>query len=445
MLHYAFEPGVANARFSEALWGSYVEANGLFADAVASVHKEGDLLWVQEQVRYAKPTDPATNHTQPLTPDNPAPSASYHLTILPRLLRDRPQCSAADAAIGFFLHTPMPSAEVFALLPTRREVLRGMLACDLAGFHTHDYARNFLRACKADLPDATVLASSVLVAHPGRRATRCVVRADPIGIEPSAFEAAVAEPAAQKLLETYAAKYTGQHVICAVDRLDPIKGVEHRLLGFQALLQRHRELIGKVALIQVAVPSRADVGAYKELTASVNTLVGEINAEFSTLAWSPVAFLYRSVEPAELAALYALADVCLVTSVRDGFNLVACEYVACQSSRAAAAAAEPASALRPPGVLVLSEFAGAAQSLAGALRVNPWSLDDLVSTTHRALTMPALERCLRHKKSAADVSLHTSRSWASAFVAELSQRADEREREAACAEEAQSDCCSLTV
>ena len=441
-MHYAFEPGVANARFSEALWGSvstpakaspppsrysptccaaltrttipqYVEANGLFADAVASVHKEGDLLWVQD----------------------------YHLTILPRLLRERQQCSAAKAAIGFFLHTPMPSAEVFALLPTRREVLRGMLACDLTGFHTHDYSRNFLRACKADLPDVTVLASSVLVARPGQRATRCVVRADPIGIEPSAFEAAVAEPAAQKLLATYAAKYVGQNVICAVDRLDPIKGVEHRLLGFQALLQRHRELIGKVTLIQVAVPSRADVGAYKDLTASVNTLVGEINAEFSTLAWTPIAFLYRSVEPAELAALYALADVCLVTSVRDGFNLVACEYVACQSSRAAAAAATPTSSSQAPGVLVLSEFAGAAQSLAGALRVNPWSLDDLVTTTHRALTMPALERSLRHKKSAADVNLHTSRSWASAFVAELSELADEREREAAGAKEAPIDTC----
>ena len=333
----------------------------------------------------------------------------YHLFLLPQLLRRRRP--GPTATIGFFLHTPFCAADVFALLPPRREVLIGILGSDVVCFHTFDFARAFLRSCQKVLGGHCVATpSSVQLVMPLKRrgssggsggggggdagtsaaapvaaaaaaaaatTTTTLVRASPIGIEPDVFLELATNPATAALLDTYCRKYGSvlaaatalpppggepkpagpspaaaampaaalpaalaappsaapvvpaalpmaaptappTRIIVAVDRLDPIKGVVHRLLAFQALLRRHPEWVGSVVMIQVAVPSRADVAAYAALTARVNGLVGEINSQFATLSYTPLQHLYRSVSQHELAALYALADVCLVTSLRDG-------------------------------------------------------------------------------------------------------------------------------
>ena len=252
--------------------------------------------------------------------------------------------------------------------------------------------------------------------------------AAPAGGEP---EASASSAASAALALAGSPRAEAVRVIVAVDRLDPIKGVVHRLLALQALLRGHREWRGRVALVQVCVPSRADVQAYAALTSRVNELVGAINAEFGSLSWTPVQYLYRSVAPAELAALYALADVCLVTSLRDGFNLVSNEFVAVQASGVACA-----NRRNVPGVLVLSEFAGAAQSLAGALRVNPHDLVGTVATVLRALAMSDVERKLRHERNIRYIVSHTSRAWAVGLVDQLRALADKKDLEAAAAVEA---------
>lgn len=318
-----------------------------------------------------------------------------------------------------------------------------------------DYARHFLSSCARTLQGVEASPSSITFRG---RTTTCGVW--PIGIEPDNFITMVKSEPAQMKLNELCVRFAGMRVMVAVDRLDPIKGVPHRLLGLDALFRRHPEWIGKVVMIQVAVPSRTDVDAYQALTQTVNTLIGRINAEFGTLSYTPgectqrggwlpvrqlgllvvdaliinvavwtvrvsshdfspptppspiaVHYLYRSVDPSELAALYTVADAALVTSLRDGMNLVSFEYVACQS--------QPCANRTSPGVLVLSEFAGAAQSLAGALRCNPWNPNEVAETLHAALTLSAADRQLRHDKLYSYVSVHTAPAWALAYVSAM--------------------------
>lgn len=274
----------------------------------------------------------------------------------------------------------------------------GILHCDQIGFHTYDYVRHFLSACTRILglptfPNGTEFA--------GRRVH---VRTYPIGIEPSQFEEGLRRESVQERIKLLERRFNGVKIIVGVDRLDYIKGMPQKLHGLETFLGDHPEWIGKVVLIQIAVPSRQDVEEYQNLRAAVNEAVGRINGRFGTVESMPIHLLHQSVSFEELCALYAVSDLCLVTSTRDGMNLVSYEYIACQQER--------------NGVMVLSEFAGAAQSLNGSLIVNPWDRFAVADAIQVALTMDAETRHANFERLSSYVKKHTASWWGRSFVNE---------------------------
>ncbi|KAE9000953.1 Alpha,alpha-trehalose-phosphate synthase [UDP-forming] A [Phytophthora fragariae] len=377
IFHYVplplFRPG-SEKKFDFRQWDAYKLANKRFAQAVNQVYREGDFVWVHD----------------------------YHLMMLPSLLRSRqPQCK-----IGWFLHTPFPTAEMYRMLPVGREILEGLLGADLLGFHTYDYARHFIAAC-ARVPGASTTPKGIELGD-----HFSAIGVFPIGIDPEHFEDILKSDVTQKRIEELTAKFAGCKVIIGVDRMDYIKGIPHKLLAMERFLSLYPERCKDVVLIQIGVPSRTGVQEYQHLAASVNEMVGRINGRFGTLTHSPVHYIHRSVAPSELVALYNLADVCLVTSIRDGMNLVSHEYVMCQSQ-----SCEPHR--EGPGVLILSEFAGSAQSLSGAIRVNPWNTTDMANALGYALELPLMEREYRQTNLYRYVKTHTASFWGRSFLTDL--------------------------
>jgi trehalose 6-phosphate synthase len=245
------------------------------------------------------------------------------------------------------------------------------------------------------------------------------VAAFPIGIDPEKFVEGLENPSVQERIRILERKFEGVKLIVGVDRLDYIKGVPQKLHALEVFLTEHPEWIGRVVLVQVAVPSRQDVEEYQNLRAVVNELVGRINGRFGTVEFMPIHFLHQSVPFEELTALYAVSDACLVSSTRDGMNLVSYEYIATQRKR--------------HGVMILSEFTGAAQSLNGALIVNPWNTEELAGAIHDAVTMSPESREINFKKLEKYVFKYTSAWWGESFVSELvriSQHADKKQKRA---------------
>ncbi len=351
-------------------WDAYVAANARFADAVVRHHRRGDVVWVHD----------------------------YQLMLVPAMLRAR----VPDARIGFFLHIPFPSAEIFAALPQRAELLRGLLAADLVGFHTATYARHFARSVLRVLDtEADEVESPTRIEH-ANGVTR--VGVFPMGVDAAAIGAEAAgrnvDDAIRQLRPT-----ADEALFLGVDRLDYTKGIPRRLLAFEQLLVEHPELHDRVRLVQIAVPSRGGVRAYQRIRRSVESLVGRINGRFGTARWSPVHYMHRSVTSTELFALYRAATVLLVTPLRDGMNLVAKEFVACRADE--------------DGVLVLSEFVGAAAELRDAVQVNPYDVDGTAAAYYRALTMPREERRERMARMRSRVSEYDVHAWSSAFLSSL--------------------------
>jgi trehalose 6-phosphate synthase len=240
------------------------------------------------------------------------------------------------------------------------------------------------------------------------------VGAFPIGIDPEKFEEGLKKPKVQERIATLERKFQGVKLIVGVDRLDYIKGVPQKLHALEVFLTEHPEWIGKVVLVQVAVPSRQDVEEYQNLRAVVNELVGRINGKFGTIEFMPIHFMHKSVSFDELIALYAVSDVCLVSSTRDGMNLVSYEYIATQQRR--------------HGVMILSEFTGAAQSLNGSLIVNPWNTEELADAIHDAVTMGEEQRAINYQKLAKYVNKYTSAWWGQSFVSELTRISEQAEK-----------------
>lgn len=360
-------------KFDFRQWDAYKLANKRFAQAVNQVYRDGDYVWVHD----------------------------YHLMMLPSLLRKRhPRCK-----IGWFLHTPFPAAEMYRMLPVGNQILEGLLGADLLGFHTYDYARHFIAAC-ARVPGASTSPKGVKSANHFSS-----IGVFPIGIDPEHFESILDSDATQRRIAELSVKFKGCKIVIGVDRMDYIKGIPHKLLAMERFLATCPEYQENVILVQIAVPSRTGVQEYQHLAASVNEMVGRINGRFGTLQHSPVHYIHRPVSPTELVALYNLADVCLVTSIRDGMNLVSHEYVMCQS--------RPCPSREGPGVLVLSEFAGSAQSLSGAIRVNPWSTTDTANALAYALSLPLIEREYRQTNLLRYVKTHTASFWGKSFLSDL--------------------------
>ena len=328
-------------KFDPDHWQAYQAANRLFCNAVLEQLRPGDLVWVHD----------------------------YQLMLLPRMLRD----AVPDVRVGFFLHIPFPSSNVFRLLPRGDEVLDGLLGADYVAFHTHIDLHNF----RSSVLRVLGLASRMDEVDVGGHSVH--LDALPIGIDPAAFTKRLHEDEETvRRLEELRKQFANRHLLVAVDRLDYTKGIPERLRAYRRLLKDDEALHGKVVLLQVAVPSREKVAAYQELSHETDELVGQINGQWGTPDWTPVVYMKRGVPPSELAALYATAEVAWVTPLRDGMNLVAKEYVACHEGR--------------DGVLVLSEFAGAATEMAEALRVNPYDEERTAETVARALSMPEDER-----------------------------------------------------
>lgn len=352
------------ARFDADNWAAYERVNRKYCDAVLEVARPGDTIWVQD----------------------------YQLMLLPKMLREK----MPDAKIGFFLHIPFPSFEIFRMLPWRREILEGLLGSDLIGFHTYDYVSGFLSSARRILSveeqHGRVVIDERLV----------IVDAFPMGIDYQRYARGAVSPNARKKAMGIAAGAAGRKVVLSIDRLDYTKGVPERLRAYDEFLDRYPEWRNNVSLICVAVPSRTRVEEYVTLKEEVERLVGAINGKHGTIDWIPVRYLYRSLSFSALSSMYAASDVAYVTPLRDGMNLIAKEYVAARGDTG--------------GVLVLSEMAGAARELGEALQVNPYDLDGMVEALHAALTMPPEEQrermaSMQHRVSRYDVS-----RWAEDFL-----------------------------
>ncbi|XP_068310248.1 alpha,alpha-trehalose-phosphate synthase [UDP-forming] 1-like isoform X2 [Pyrus communis] len=362
------EDRLATTRSFQSQFAAYKKANQMFADVVNEHYEEGDVVWCHD----------------------------YHLMFLPKCLKDYD----SKMKVGWFLHTPFPSSEIHRTLPSRSELLRAVLAADLVGFHTYDYARHFVSACTRILG----LEGTPEGVEDQGRLTR--VAAFPIGIDSDRFIRGLEVPDIQKHIKELKERFAGRKVMLGVDRLDMIKGIPQKLLAFEKFLEENPTWREKVVLLQIAVPTRTDVPEYQKLTSQVHEIVGRINGRFGTLIAVPIHHLDCSLDFHALCALYAVTDVALVTSLRDGMNLVSYEFVACQDAKR--------------GVLILSEFAGAAQSLgAGAILVNPWNITEVANSIAQALNMDSEEREKRHKHNFSHVTAHTAQEWAETFVSEL--------------------------
>ncbi|WP_224361099.1 bifunctional alpha,alpha-trehalose-phosphate synthase (UDP-forming)/trehalose-phosphatase [Hyalangium versicolor] len=345
-------------------WEAYAKVNERFADLVARHYQPGDTIWVHD----------------------------YQLMLVPGLLRQR----LPEARIGYFLHIPFPSSELFRSLPHRAELLRGLLGADLVGFHTPSYVHHFsstllrLLGLETDIDHVTYEGRSVRLG------------AFPMGIDTASFESLAHDAGVLEEVRITRERSAGQRLLVGIDRLDYTKGIPRRLLAVQRLLEREPTLRGRLRFIQVAVPSRTAVEDYAAYRDKVDELVGRINGLYGSVHNVPVHYLYRSFNERQLVGLYRAADVMLVTPIRDGMNLVAKEFCAARPDE--------------DGVLILSEFAGAATELREAVIVNPYDVEAMADTIHRALEMPVEERRKRMQALRAQVKSRDVHWWVSHFL-----------------------------
>jgi len=354
------------AEYHPRQFETYRQVNEKFARSVLEVVQPGDVVWVQD----------------------------YQLLLLPQLLRQ----ALPQLTIGFFLHIPFPSFEIFRLLPWRKELLAGMLGADLIGFHTHDDVRHFASSVTR-LLGLSVDGNNI---SSGLQQTR--VDAFPIGIDYEHYHNLAQSPPTRRTVRHLRKTLQDGRLMLSIDRLDYSKGIIPRLQAYQIFLERHPEWHGEVSLLQLIVPSRDRVPKYIELKEEMEQLVGKINGAFGRLGWSPIQHFYRSFPPRLLSALYRLADVALVTPMRDGMNLVCKEYIASKSGRYS------------NGVLVLSEMAGAARELNDALIINPNDIWQMAEAIQQALTMPNAEQERRIATMQQTLSRFNIHHWVRDFM-----------------------------
>lgn len=326
----------------------------------------------------------------------------FQLCLVPKMLRDL----LPAARIGFFLHIPFPTREVFRALAPRKELLEGMLGADLIGFHTYDYARHFLSTCERVL-ELRTRADAV-----DNKGVDVHISVYPFGIDSDTFIAATKQSAVIDLTTQLRESLVGKKIVIGVDRLDYIKGIPHKLLAIEHFLEHHPEWIGRVVFLQVTTPSTSASEEYHAFRAEILVMVGRINGRFATIEDTPIHYRELNLTLEELCALYSGADVAMITSIRDGMNLVSYEYIVCQKEC--------------NGVLILSEFAGAAKNLPGALLVNPWDLEDVSDAILQSLEMGELERELRHQKLYRHVVKHTAAAWGVSFIDDLVKYSSQR-------------------
>ncbi|MBL8152248.1 MAG: bifunctional alpha,alpha-trehalose-phosphate synthase (UDP-forming)/trehalose-phosphatase, partial [Blastocatellia bacterium] len=357
-------------------WMAYKRVNELFAEKVVSYYQSDDIVWIHD----------------------------YHLSLLPAMLREL----IPNARIGFFLHIPFPSAELFRVLPARKEIVEGMLGADLIGFHTYTYTRHF-ETLLLHLLELEPKSDKVFYQN-----REIALSAFPMGIDAERFNRLALS--GEVALEVEKLKSTNcEKILLSVDRLDYTKGIPRRLLAIEKLLESESELRGKLKLIQIVVPSRTEVDSYQQFRRQIDELVGRINATYGTVNSLPIHYLYRSVSEVELVALYKAADLMLVTPLRDGMNLVSKEFIA--------------SRVDESGVLLLSEFAGAAEGLGEALLVNPYDIDAVAKAIKIGFDMSVEEKRSRMKALRRRVFTQNVEQWAESFLGSIPKTALKQPKE----------------
>jgi len=353
--------------YSKDLWQAYERVNEVFANAVAEIAERGDIIWIHD----------------------------YQLMLLPKLVRER----LPEATIGFFLHIPFPSFEIFRLLPWRRQILNGLLGADIIGFHTYDYAQHFLNSVHRLLGYEDTMGQIVFANR--------IIKADvfPMGIDYEEYSSAVRGRRVQREISKFREKLGDCKLILSIDRLDYTKGIPQRLEAFSLFLERNPQYKEKLVLILVVVPSRTKVEHYAVLKKQIDELVGAINGKYGSIGFTPIWYLYSTLPFHSLIALYNMADIALVTPLRDGMNLISKEYIATKTDG--------------KGVLILSETAGAAKELGEAIIINVNNQEELVLALEEALVMPEEEQIERNRIMQKRLQCYNVIRWADDFINRL--------------------------
>lgn len=353
--------------YNETYWESYKTVNKQFATTILKHLQADDLVWVHD----------------------------YQLLLVPQLIRTK----FPEASIGFFLHIPFPSYEIFRILPWRKELLQGILGADQIGFHTYGYMRHFLSAAYR----ITGYEHNFGQLQVGNRLINIDVF--PMGIDYEKY----ANPTRDLFKDdgTFGIRQLADNrrLIISIDRLDYTKGIPQRVLAFSRFLKQYPEYIEKVVLILIVVPSRSNVDQYQELKQEIDTMVGEVNGKYRTFDWTPIQYFFRALSFSELTTLYDVADIAMITPLRDGMNLVAKEFIASKETS-------------KQGVLILSEMAGAANELTDALIVNPNDIQGLINALAEALSLNTKDQRWRLEKMQKRLRRYTVRKWANSFIKE---------------------------
>ena len=372
LFHYFIEFSV----FDKEQWKSYEEVNQKFADSVLSNINEGDTVWIHD----------------------------YQLLLCPKMIKDvRP-----DVTIGFFLHIPFPSFEIFRIFPWREPLLEGILGADLIGFHTYDYERHFLSSVKRILKKEVSFNRVIMDTR------EVVVNTFPMGIDYNKFKnaaqshldmAADEKSDLKKQLELHKKGADKGKLILSIDRLDYTKGVVNRIKAFELFLSKYPQYLEKIRLVMLTVPSRSSVSDYKRLKKETDEIVGRVNGKFATINWTPIWYYYRAMAFDDLIDLYMTSDIAMITPVRDGMNLVAKEFVATR--------------VTGNGVLILSEMAGASKELYESILVNPFDLNQMADALLTAIIMPEEEQQKRNLRMQKRLKRYSVEHWAKEFMKAL--------------------------
>ncbi|XP_068649818.1 alpha,alpha-trehalose-phosphate synthase [UDP-forming] 5-like [Aristolochia californica] len=374
-------------RFDRSLWQAYVSVNKIFADKVMEViNPDDDFVWVHD----------------------------YHLMVLPTFLRKR----FNRLKLGFFLHSPFPSSEIYRTLPVRDELLRALLNSDLIGFHTFDYARHFLSCCSRMLGLAYHSKRGYIgLEYYGRTVS---IKILPVGIHLGQLKSVMDLPETEAKIANLSVQFKDRIVLLGVDDMDIFKGISLKLLAMEQLLIQHPDFRGKVVMVQIANPARGRGKDVQEVQSETYSIVKRINEKFGQPGYEPVVLIDSPFQFYERIAYYMIAECCLVTAVRDGMNLIPYEYIVSrQGNSKLDALLQLGSTVPKRSMLVLSEFIGCSPSLSGAIRVNPWNIDAVAEAMHLALEMSESEKELRHEKHYRYVSTHDVAYWAHSFLQDL--------------------------
>ncbi|KAL1099440.1 hypothetical protein V6Z11_D05G162800 [Gossypium hirsutum] len=386
LFHYML-PFSANhgGRFYRSLWEAYVAANKIFSQRVIEViNPEDDYVWIHD----------------------------YHLMVLPTFLRRR----FNRLRMGFFLHSPFPSSEIYRTLPVREEILKALLNSDLIGFHTFDYARHFLSCCSRMLGlEYQSKRGYIGVEYYGRTIG---IKIMPVGIHMAQIESVLRLADKEWRVGELKQQFEGKTVLLGVDDMDVFKGVNLKLLAMEQMLKQHPKWQGRAVLVQIANPARGRGQDLEEIQAEITASCKRINETFGQPGYEPIVFIDRPVSLSERVAYYSVAECVVVTAVRDGMNLTPYEYIVCRQGVSESVSSSESSGSKK-SMLVVSEFIGCSPSLSGAIRVNPWNIETTAEAMNEAISMADAEKQLRHEKHYRYVSSHDVAFWSRSFFQDM--------------------------